>query len=765
MQSIEEGLLQAVKKDDKKAFGALVKTARADKCRLGRFPVLSLMYMYKSRRLISAYEGELLKISDYTELKEPAEILSAFSKIAGKCLRLYSSEVVSPLEMLLVLDKINRLKRVYPLAKPSAEVKERLKKIYSVKYSLNVKFDGDRIILDRRPLSFREKRNVALACLCSVLIVGVAVGAPLTALALIPKPVEGEVKKLGDIDFSSRQEYTLKNDISLPDNFSVDRVNCKIIGGGYKMIFGSGATLGELFGEVTDLTIESRGEAVFSSVTEGASVKNVTVNVNADVASSQGSALFVTSNYGTLDGVTLNAGGIINAVAPSTESVSELYFGGLVLNNSYIYGAQSIYRGVIKNCTANFSGLKLKGETGANASFGGVAGVNSGYVQSCAATGEINADTFDISGVCAVNNGMLTDSVNEAALSQTSANKDWNPITCGIASINSYTVENCKNTGKISSVSNCEKFEPQEGYEPTVAAAGIVYISRGTSSTSYIKNCSNAGEIESRAENRNSYAAGICISSDGGIENCKNTGSVTLNAGGDCGAYAGGITVLAYGSIYKAINAGDISAECAGEAIIGGISARSCSTFSYCFASGSMTVTSNGACVGGILGISEVATYGFYVYCGNAEFCVSEVKLNVASTGEIPTCVGGITGFVREAQFGGEDEKVYFGGFVSDCFFAGEGKAQGAYFGNIAGVVGADIYESNSFTSGGAEFSYFEGNVYTENEFTAFGAKITPDGNYSSADDKGAARSSLEEIKSSEKYKYILNESKGGNNG
>ena len=61
MQSIEEGLLQAVKKDDKKAFGALVKTARADKCRLGRFPVLSLMYMYKSRRLISAYEGELLK--------------------------------------------------------------------------------------------------------------------------------------------------------------------------------------------------------------------------------------------------------------------------------------------------------------------------------------------------------------------------------------------------------------------------------------------------------------------------------------------------------------------------------------------------------------------------------------------------------------------------------------------------------------------------------------------------------------------------------
>ena len=150
---MEESLLQAIKKDDIKAFNALMEKNSNGAYRLGRFPVLSLLYLYKSRKILSSYEAELLKISNYEELREPVEISKKFAAKAGKCLRLYWGEVVSPQEMLLILDKTKRLKRIFPLAKPSEQVKRRLQQIYSIKYSLGVRFEGDEIIIEKRPMS------------------------------------------------------------------------------------------------------------------------------------------------------------------------------------------------------------------------------------------------------------------------------------------------------------------------------------------------------------------------------------------------------------------------------------------------------------------------------------------------------------------------------------------------------------------------------------------------------------------------------------
>ena len=155
-QSIEEKLLEAIEKDDIKAFNALMENAQCGSYRLGRFPVLSVLYLYKCKKIINAYEEKFLKITAWEQLKEPTSVAKLFSEKAGKCLRLYISEIVTPLEMLLILDRTRKLKRVYPLTKPSETVKDRLKTIYSVKYSLEIKFEGDGIIIDRRPLKNSE---------------------------------------------------------------------------------------------------------------------------------------------------------------------------------------------------------------------------------------------------------------------------------------------------------------------------------------------------------------------------------------------------------------------------------------------------------------------------------------------------------------------------------------------------------------------------------------------------------------------------------
>nr|MDE5756293.1 hypothetical protein [Clostridia bacterium] len=231
-QSLEGSLLQAIKNDDIKAFDALMESNQCGACRLGRFPTLSLTYLYKSRKILAKYEQSFLTITNFKVLSEPIEVSNKFSSKAGKCLRLYFNEVVSPLEMLLILDKTNHLKKVYPMTMPSPAVKGRLKSIYYIKYSLGVRFEGNKIIIDRRPLSYREKKKIATICLCVVLSLLIVVGGPVTVVSIMPKPIEGEVTKLKQIDFASDKEYTLKKDIVIPKNYSVEEVNCTIIGDG-----------------------------------------------------------------------------------------------------------------------------------------------------------------------------------------------------------------------------------------------------------------------------------------------------------------------------------------------------------------------------------------------------------------------------------------------------------------------------------------------------------------------------------------------------
>ena len=59
------GLLEAIINDDKTAYDAL---GPCGNYRLGRFPVLSLLYMYGAKRILSAHEKVLLEITSWQEI-------------------------------------------------------------------------------------------------------------------------------------------------------------------------------------------------------------------------------------------------------------------------------------------------------------------------------------------------------------------------------------------------------------------------------------------------------------------------------------------------------------------------------------------------------------------------------------------------------------------------------------------------------------------------------------------------------------------------
>ncbi|MDE6060349.1 MAG: hypothetical protein K2G31_02640, partial [Clostridia bacterium] len=506
--------------------------------------------------------------------------------------------------------------------------------------------------------------------------------------------------------------------------------------------------------------------------------ENVTINVNADIVSAENTALVAKTNYGTLYGVTVNVTGKLTALQSNTKANEELVVGGIVQNNGsgYYAGINRPYEGKIVNCTVNYSNFELVGAANVNASFGGIAGVNSGYVQGCTVTGEIIADTFDVAGICSVNNYALLSDVNEANISQTSSDTAWNPVTSGIVLTNAYAVEGCENKGKISSISTCGQFEVEKGTEPATSAAGIVYSNSGSSVTPYIKGCTNSGSVESVAQYRSAYAAGVCLLSNGGIEKCKNSGAISGKTGNECNVYVGGISSIVYSNIYTSVNDGTVSAICDGDAYAGGIAARSSAWLNNCLSGGEISVTAKTVYAGGVLGVGEVDIqtniFGYStVYCGTVYRCISKSKITVSVIDETPAYVGGIAGYIRQLEieqkkydesgkpvYGADGNQetyfVYFGGGVTNSYFIGEYESKNSYFGNIVGVCGANIYEINSYTADNKEYHNFEGNYYGNDSFTALGSTVTTDGRFVSAADKGASFSS--EIESLEEYKQIL---------
>ena len=109
-----EQIFNAIKSDDLVIFAGVIKGN--ENISFGRFPILSLCFLYGSNKIIDKYFDVLCKIEKYHVIDEFFEIYNTFKIVAGRALRLYvDGSIVSPLEMLAILHKDNKVKKSFKL--------------------------------------------------------------------------------------------------------------------------------------------------------------------------------------------------------------------------------------------------------------------------------------------------------------------------------------------------------------------------------------------------------------------------------------------------------------------------------------------------------------------------------------------------------------------------------------------------------------------------------------------------------------------------
>ncbi len=705
-EKLGERLYSAIEKDDLRAFDEIAKSVKCGELRLGRFPVLSALYLCNAKKIFSAHEDEYIKCTAWKELPEPADLSARFMKVAGKCLRLYFSDVVTPAEMLMLCGDEKRLKRLYPRCRATASSRQKLKTIYQIKYSAEVAFEGDDIILARKGLGKRGKTIIIAACAAFAVCAAIGASTPFIVNEFRPfisagKTEDGrdiyEVSRASAIDFGSDKVYRLKKNITLSSSFREESVTCTILGNGKTVtVKGGSSPFGTLYGEMSGLNFKTNGAApLFDEIYASGNLNDVTVNAAADCTLADHSAFVTRLNYGIIENVEVNADGYLGfAYSDISEEDDGLVFGAIAAENGFlrINVLQSAY-GYISNCTVNFSDFTVSGESTANATLAGVAGLNTGYIEGCTVTGAVTSSQVDLAGVCVRNYYAVTSCENAASLTQISDSDSWNPLVAGIAMTNAYVIAACQNTGKLTARSTVVQTS-QESL-PTAAAAGIAY--------------------------NNSYS----------VQDCRNSGDIVCE--GNASVYAGGLCALSFYETVNGYSCGKI--EAGGET---------------CY-------------VGGIVGRSrpDITSSG-NIFLDNTLRCVCESEIVVSSSSA--SYVGGIVGYVEERTFFADTENERtLGGGISYSYFTGRITASdNDACGGIAGASGATIYTENSYNIGTTTYYNFGSNFYGNECGAAVGtgATVTVGENdehvLGEGGDTGATSAPAAEIKSRAEYANIV---------
>lgn len=527
-----EKVYTAIEKDDVNALDALRQEGNPGAVRFGRFPALSVVYLLGAGKIAKKYEEDLVKITSFIDAPEPSDLSAAFRKKAGKAMRLYLEETVSPVEMLVILGETKKATALFPIARPTVAQKERIDKIYSMLFDSEVTYQAGGVVFAKRPMTARRKKRIILSAVSAFLCVALCVATPFVVNVFVPfigigneqnaevtdpentvpggetdvpgaetpEPGTGEseqdsgneakevtkfvsVSSPEQLDLAaSDTRYTLENDLVLPD-LSDKTVSCELDGNGH--------------------TVTAATYPLFSGIT--GSVENVVFTVTGDREIEDDFAFLATKNTGAIKNVQATISGAFTVTATPEEG-GETSFAGLVVENG----------GTMENCTVTLS-LTITGTVATNATFAGVCSVNNGTMTSCMSSGSVTADTCDLAGVCATNNSTLSQCKNGADLSQTTVEQKWSPVVAGVSATNNGILSGCANEGAITLTDNYLT-DGEITDSAQAHAAGIVAKNfTPPSSTGFfylpivsLSSCENSGKITANTKECYTFASGVC---------------------------------------------------------------------------------------------------------------------------------------------------------------------------------------------------------------------------------------------------------------
>lgn len=520
-------ILKAIKLNDLVLFSSSIKGY--ENLSFGRFPLLTLCYMYNATKIIKNYKNSLSKMTKFKLVEENFEIYKDFRKIAGRCLRLYKdTDVISPLEILAIKHCDKLVEKLFNEFEKNDNVINNLKLIYLL-YGQKVEIDKNFIKISKTSLSGNQKRLYKFAfycCLSFVLALTLMYSLVFFARGIGTKIKPFEIFNENQLymALNSNGNYILNNDIIIED---IDKnLNFK----------------GFFNGNNHKVYIKNFSKSSFINNNRG-TIKNLTIifgNIEKEIFESF--SLFTNINNGNIINISISCESL-NLVCNKNEE-----------NDIFVSAFASLNYGNIKDCDT-FLNLNANGKNNGECYASGIAGENFNQIENCVVLENslfITTET-DVSGIVAINNknANVLNCKNYASISQISEENSWSPNVAGIVLTNYGLVKGSNNYSNLSVTSN----NITENAEGTVFLGGIVAMNYAT-----VEKCLNNAPLNAYSKKLIVYTGGITAYSIYYVENeishlpslinCGANGEINVVTEQTTSyVFAGGISGYLYGEI------------------------------------------------------------------------------------------------------------------------------------------------------------------------------------------------------------------------
>lgn len=522
-------LINSIKSNDLVLFSKFIKN-NENVC-FGRFPVLSLCYMYNAKKIIKAYRDVLIKVKYYNVVDEPLEFYHKFKSIAGRSLRLYLDDnQVSPIEMLAILNKDSEVKKMFKECADKKLLSEKPLKNLTKIYTINkqkTKTKKNKISIESKKLTKKEKLlyRIGLASSFAVILVICSVLTLLNSTigfgtSSNPYKIYNSTQLLHALKADGH--YILCKDLEIAEE--LDDITFK----------------GNLDGNDHTLTINYLPSKRLIMQNNGL-IKNLKIEYGShDAIAYENISLLTSTNNGTINNVDISCENISLTCNKSS-------------NDIYVNAYANTNNGTIENCDLQIN-LSISSTGSGECYASGFAGINSGTIDSCTFTeGSINTSEADVSGICITNElgATIENTKNHASISQISTLNSWSPNVSGFSMNNYGTIQHCINYGNISATSNNEA----ENAEGNILIGGICSNNFGL-----IQKSLNKGNLTATAKKIVIYAGGISAYSSYWVKDntqiipsilrCGTQGKINLTSEDEKGmVFAGGISGFLWGEV------------------------------------------------------------------------------------------------------------------------------------------------------------------------------------------------------------------------
>ena len=418
-------LLDIIKRDDLTGFSsAVLETPEIFNLVFGRFPILSLCYLYNAKKIAKKYNSDFCNATRLIKVIEPSCAYIKFKNLAGVHLRKYTGDntAITPAEILALSYETDYLKSNYKNLKPPQSACDNITAICTRR---NQKAKIDHLGIKVAPQPYKPLHRIAFLLFATfmlgfVIMFASLVGTifPRIGFGTADRPFIIESLEQLKIASTTNAHYILTTDLVFPGHTTIDNFSANLNGNGFSITTdGRSPVFGANSGTISNLNIYASSDtpitidnnfAFFVLENNGNLVDiNIFIDANIIVANPHIERVGGAILYNGRVVQNVAVGGVLNV---TTLATSNIFVGGLVaFNSDHPWGLNR----ELATITHSYSSIALSlnapnAITDTVLRLGGVASINYGLIRYSAHSGSLNAvhstGVSDLGSIAAYNN-------------------------------------------------------------------------------------------------------------------------------------------------------------------------------------------------------------------------------------------------------------------------------------------------------------------------------------------------------------------------